>query len=406
MSGMYSDRPPFTPPTPPTPPGSPDPTRTRRQFDNNNHTSGMAAGQVVGSPGVVADVQLAGEYDGAVQSPDSMEWEENLHAANVFHARESGRNLHNSMAAGDSGSSASEALDMDEDEEDSMSNLSFMTAPMSISPDEARMKAFQLIAEVQNNGVNTLAELAKNSGFMTVATIHNEGVSVLSELAKVLFPHAGVAAAGEGQSGGLLEGFLAPDFMFQRGGCSASISDCFVMKLSATAGLPHLPANRGHSAPLSSRNRLATVLTVATALRSAWKYELAASVTTGSHFFHISQLISRRPGAGGPIVTLNALAGQITFSDPLRKCNNCKKIPLTTFAGIVTQHTVKVTYGKAGSINWQITNAATGKTLLSYSATGDMGDHGSIKMGLYRRFVDPMSAASAFIGDYSSTLVK
>ncbi|KAM0751032.1 hypothetical protein T439DRAFT_380053 [Meredithblackwellia eburnea MCA 4105] len=133
-----------------------------------------------------------------------------------------------------------------------------------------------------------------------------------------------------------------------------------------------------------------------------WSYNLRP-VNTGDHFFHIAQLI-RRNGDGGPVVTLNALKGRISFQAPGLGFKKGSSVPLSRFVKRTTRHIVKVKYGSKGSIDWLVKDGK--KVIMSFHAKGNMGVNGSIKFGLYRRLTSGMKAATAYAGDYSVRRVK
>ena len=106
-------------------------------------------------------------------------------------------------------------------------------------------------------------------------------------------------------------------------------------------------------------------------------------------------------------------------SDPARGCEKCVSVDIEDFWGITATHTLVVTFGSRGKINWRVRDAQGG-LLLAYAANGeskgktyfmkprtqsddagDMGAQGSIKFGLYR-LAKEVSSAKAFVGDYSA----
>ncbi|KAK4703153.1 hypothetical protein P7C70_g3064, partial [Phenoliferia sp. Uapishka_3] len=117
----------------------------------------------------------------------------------------------------------------------------------------------------------------------------------------------------------------------------------------------------------------------------------------------MGQLISRGGGVSGPIITLNAVGDKVFFSDKLRGCETCESMDLSDFVGKTTVEKVAVTYGPTGSIKWQVQDAATGETMLEYSATGNMGSKTSMKFGTYRAYVAGLDRATAYVGDYSAS---
>ncbi|KAM0747314.1 hypothetical protein T439DRAFT_359644 [Meredithblackwellia eburnea MCA 4105] len=132
-----------------------------------------------------------------------------------------------------------------------------------------------------------------------------------------------------------------------------------------------------------------------------WSSYIFSGFTTNAHFLHTWQLL-RRDGSGGPVLTLDYKVGLAVLGDTVRKCVACVTAPLSSFEGKVILHTLKVTYGPSGSAVYKAVDQASGKTLISYSASGDMGSNGSIKFGLYRPVYPGVSALHALVGDYSA----
>lgn len=106
-------------------------------------------------------------------------------------------------------------------------------------------------------------------------------------------------------------------------------------------------------------------------------FSLAPGVGTSTHFFHLMQLYSR--GDGAPIVTLDALSGKVTVRDYKRSCasTQCPSVALSSFTGKTTVHTMSVTYGPQGKMNYVITDFQTRKVILSYKVSGPMGSESS-----------------------------
>ncbi|KZT27106.1 hypothetical protein NEOLEDRAFT_156509 [Neolentinus lepideus HHB14362 ss-1] len=135
-----------------------------------------------------------------------------------------------------------------------------------------------------------------------------------------------------------------------------------------------------------------------------WKYLLSSKTGTTTHFFHLMQLFSR--GDNGPIITLDAVKGQISVNDYVRDCSatRCPTVPINQFTDRTTQHTMAVTVGPSGKLKYVVTNAETGVIILSYSASGKMGSQStSLKFGTYRAAVSGMTTASASVGDFTSS---
>jgi hypothetical protein len=160
-------------------------------------------------------------------------------------------------------------------------------------------------------------------------------------------------------------------------GCSApvsqQISNCYTLFLTSNykkqldPGYP-TPRQRvefrGLNAPDNST------------FKYTWKYFLGSSVGTTQDFFHLMQVFST--GDDGPIVTLDAVNGKAQIKDYYRPCGStsCPSIPLAGFAGQVTYHTMTLTCGPAGMLNYVIKDGG-GNTLISYASSGTMGFNGT-----------------------------
>ncbi|KAJ7695697.1 hypothetical protein B0H17DRAFT_1198472 [Mycena rosella] len=94
---------------------------------------------------------------------------------------------------------------------------------------------------------------------------------------------------------------------------------------------------------------------------TAWQYEYRyyLSSATTNKFFHLMQLLTRR-GSGGPVIALRTVRWEVTIDDNVRGRPK---------AGM-TRHSMKVTSGPKGSVKYAVKDSKTGKTLLTYSATG------------------------------------
>ncbi|TFK49336.1 hypothetical protein OE88DRAFT_412188 [Heliocybe sulcata] len=134
-----------------------------------------------------------------------------------------------------------------------------------------------------------------------------------------------------------------------------------------------------------------------------WKYYLFSKTKTTKTFFHLMQLLTHG-GTGGPVITLDAVAGVVAVKDHVRDCSktHCPSIPLAQFTDRTTEHTLTFTAGSKGKMQYLVKNADTGATLLSYSASGNMGTKRTgVKFGTYRGAVTGMSASSAALGDFT-----
>jgi hypothetical protein len=109
-----------------------------------------------------------------------------------------------------------------------------------------------------------------------------------------------------------------------------------------------------------------------------WNHKLSSSVGTTASFFHLMQVFST--GNAGPVVTLDAVSGRLAINDfsPLRACTlvPCPSIPISSILGVITSHTMVVTYGPAGKL-YYVVKDLSGNKLLSYNVTGAMGFGGT-----------------------------
>ncbi|KDQ56274.1 hypothetical protein JAAARDRAFT_307218 [Jaapia argillacea MUCL 33604] len=136
-----------------------------------------------------------------------------------------------------------------------------------------------------------------------------------------------------------------------------------------------------------------------------WKYYLAPGTGSTTHFFHLMQVFSRGTAGGAPVITLDAVKDTVAVEDNVRNCTNpkCPSIALSSFEGKTTHHSMAITYGPSGKINYVVKDDS-GNTLLSYQATGSMGTGGTyIKFGEYRAAVSGMTIANAALGDFTSS---
>ena len=84
------------------------------------------------------------------------------------------------------------------------------------------------------------------------------------------------------------------------------------------------------------------------------------------------QVFSR--GDSGLVVTLDAVLGKVVIKDYMRTCaGRCPSVPLSTFAGKTTLHTMKVTFGAAGKLEYTVRDAGTNNFIISYAVSGTMG---------------------------------
>jgi hypothetical protein len=163
-----------------------------------------------------------------------------------------------------------------------------------------------------------------------------------------------------------------------QGGCAPDVAriilDCFTLFLTGDNRQQLDPGNypsprqrvefRGPNAPDQ------------TTFLYTWKHFLDPSVGTTPRFFHLMQVFST--GDDGPIVTLDAVKDQIVIRDYARSCvtTKCPSIPLSSFVGQVTFHTMTLTCGPVGNLIYTVKDG-NGNTLISYTVSGAMGYGGT-----------------------------
>ncbi|KAJ6492605.1 hypothetical protein DFH09DRAFT_947443, partial [Mycena vulgaris] len=169
------------------------------------------------------------------------------------------------------------------------------------------------------------------------------------------------------------------------------ITECYSLQLSSD------PTKNLQDTTSSSPRRRIEFLTDGAADGTSWSYEwkyyLSSQTSTTNHFFHLMQILTRG-GDGGPVITLSTVANKVTIDDNVRGCpsDGCPFIALDDFTDRTTIHGMTVKFGPSGSVKYTIKDFNTKKTLLTYSATGSMGNTStSLKFGTYRLAVDGMS---------------
>ncbi|EPQ55372.1 hypothetical protein GLOTRDRAFT_129646 [Gloeophyllum trabeum ATCC 11539] len=189
-------------------------------------------------------------------------------------------------------------------------------------------------------------------------------------------------------------------------GCSstpgAHITNCYSLSLTSNAtqqldsGFPDSPRQRIEFLTKGSAD--------GTSHTYKWRYYLSSQTGTTTRFFHLMQVFSR--GDNAAIVTLDAVKGQFAVEDNFRNCSvtRCPSVAISQFTDRTTLHAMTVTFGPTGKLRYIVTDADTGANILSYTASGKMGSQStSLKFGLYRATVSGMTAASANLGDFTSS---
>jgi hypothetical protein len=106
-----------------------------------------------------------------------------------------------------------------------------------------------------------------------------------------------------------------------------------------------------------------------------WKQFLAQGTSTSSQFFHLMQVFDDS-SARVPIVTLDAKNGRIVIDDFARSnCGGkgCPSTSLNAYLGKTTIHRMKLVSGPQGTLSYTVTDANSGKTIISYDVKGKFG---------------------------------
>lgn len=114
-----------------------------------------------------------------------------------------------------------------------------------------------------------------------------------------------------------------------------------------------------------------------------WSTYLESPISTSNSFFHLWQLFSREEG--GPAVSLTATKGKVAIDDNIRDdCGGtgCPQVQMGQYTDKVVKHDMKVTFGQKGRLQYSMTDAASGATMLKYSAKGYMGQESSLKVSV------------------------
>ncbi|KZS92100.1 hypothetical protein SISNIDRAFT_455848 [Sistotremastrum niveocremeum HHB9708] len=183
---------------------------------------------------------------------------------------------------------------------------------------------------------------------------------------------------------------------------SAKINDCYGIYLSA---------NQNEHTGDSPRQRIEFRTKSQLAGHSAhytWKqYDEAPDTSTSvsqSDFSHRWQIMDGQDIA--PVVTFDAINDTATVLDyaPRRiNCGGrCPAIPLKSFVGRNLLHSLKVTFGPNGQLDYVLTDADSGKQLLTYNTNGYMGGNTSyVKYGCYRTTQPGQAPIHMAVGDFA-----
>ncbi|GAA5946341.1 hypothetical protein JCM3765_000203 [Sporobolomyces pararoseus] len=183
---------------------------------------------------------------------------------------------------------------------------------------------------------------------------------------------------------------------------------------TATAsGTSSVPTSTPTPKPPSPRQRNEFLTWPGAPAGSTWKYTWKSYQSTGTsttnNFFHSWQIL-RRDACGGPVVTLDYQNGQVRIQDYVRGCYTCAQ-PLAAdvsyWFGKTISHQLTITYGLSGSLSYSAySDSNLRRPLITYQAKGDMGASASLKYGNYRAAVAGITAATAYVGDLTSTRIS
>lgn len=75
---------------------------------------------------------------------------------------------------------------------------------------------------------------------------------------------------------------------------------------------------------------------------------------------------------------VNGNARMVDYAPDRQNCGGgCPTVPLQSYTGVTTLHTLRVTFGPNGSATYTVSNAVSGKPILSYKPKGYMGGNSS-----------------------------
>jgi len=186
-----------------------------------------------------------------------------------------------------------------------------------------------------------------------------------------------------------------------------SIQDCYELELTSNPKMQLDPGT--YNSPRQRIEFLTAKQTPGRLYTYQWKQFLSSSngpsgLTTSSQFFHLMQIFDSDPNVKAPIVTLTARNGRVEIEDLVRpNCGKgCPSVPIKSYAGKTTIHRLKLVSGPSGTMSYTVTDAATGKNLISYDAKGKFGSDATyLKFGTYRATYQGMSTIDAAVGDFS-----
>jgi len=245
---------------------------------------------------------------------------------------------------------------------------------------------------------------------LIITIMHSKLLSLLSALA-VCYQVAVAQVLANGST--MIFGTAPNGLQFQASGalsegCSGStnfpifITDCYSIQLTSD---PTKELDTGFRPPDTPRQRVEFLTPHAadgTSHSFQWRSYLSSQTTTTTHFFHLMQIFST--GDGGPIITVDAVSNKVAVEDNARDCSttHCPSVALSSWTDRTIQNTLTATFGPSGRINYTMTDAHTGASIMHYAVSGAMGTGGTyLKFGTYRAAVSGMSVSIAAVGEFS-----
>nr|GAT52645.1 predicted protein [Mycena chlorophos] len=201
---------------------------------------------------------------------------------------------------------------------------------------------------------------------------------------------------GTSEAGGTIEGLTWQMTGVLDKGCTEStISDCYSLYLTSDTTKMLDPGFT--SSPRQRDEFHFPNLALGASFSYTWKQYLYASTGTSSKFFHLMQLFD--DAAGEPVITLDAVNGQIQIHDYVRgngeaSCGSaaCPSTNIANYHGTTVTHTISGKTGSSGKVSYTVTRDDNGDKILSYSAKGSMGTGITyVKFGTYRAVFSGMT---------------
>lgn len=158
-------------------------------------------------------------------------------------------------------------------------------------------------------------------------------------------------------------------------GCSdssANIADCYGISLTANPNqhLGESPRQRVEFRTVSSP--------AGSTVHYTWKQKVD-TLTTATDLFHLSQVMDET--YGGPVFALDAIDNScriVDYASVRQNCGgSCPSVPLAECTGMTLLHSLLITYGQDGSAVYNVTNAESGKQVLTYQPKGYTGGKSS-----------------------------